>query len=72
MAKLIKQEDIKDLPDLDRDTMVELAKAIEKVADFEKAESFEEFLGMRIARKIYKELLRIKKIKKEVAEQRSI
>ena len=54
---------ISNIPGHEQEMLKRLKEAIEKVADDDNATSFEEFLGMKIARKIYKEYLRQTKAK---------
>jgi len=53
------------IPGYEQDSLKRLKEAIDKIADYDKAESFEEFMGMKIARKIYKEYIRQTKAKYE-------
>lgn len=60
--------EIKNIPVYEREMLERLKQTIDKVADYENATSFEEFLGFKIARKIYKEYLRQTKAKYENVE----
>ena len=53
------------IPFHEKETIKRLDAAVKKMADYDSAESFEEFMGMKIARKIYKEYMRQTKAKYE-------
>lgn len=53
------------IPPHEKDMLKRLKEVIDKVADYEKATSWEEFSGIKIARRIYKEYLRQTKAKYE-------